>query len=51
MTREEALQQGLLICTCGHPPNNHFSFNKHSCAHCDCKQYTEISRVGEIIEP
>lgn len=44
MTRLSALRAGLLFCTCGHPENNHFSFNNNPCAHCDCRSYTEHAR-------
>lgn len=48
MTRQQALKQGLLTCTCGHPENNHFDHNG-SCAHCSfCKKYTEVSKVGTL---
>jgi hypothetical protein len=41
MTRAQALALGLLRCSCGHPPNNHFDFNERACAHCPCKRYDE----------
>jgi hypothetical protein len=53
MTIQEALRRGLLICKCGHRDNNHFTFEKGPCAHCDeCKELTlvpvnAISFVGE----
>jgi len=47
-TRENALKLGLLICECGHPPNNHFSFKEQPCAHCMCKKYREKARGGKI---
>ncbi len=54
LTREEALQQGLLTCECGHPINNHFDFSAldrkyKPCAHCKCKDYKEVARIGELI--
>lgn len=41
MTRGEALALGILRCSCGHPPNNHFDHGKSPCAHCDCQAYDE----------
>ncbi|MHA2280191.1 MAG: hypothetical protein ACXAC5_04885 [Promethearchaeota archaeon] len=48
LTREEALSLGLLVCKCGHPPNNHFSFDNKPCAHCKCVEYKEIARKGRL---
>jgi len=45
-TRREALRYGLLVCTCGHPVNNHFDHGSCPCARCDCKVYTEKGRTG-----
>jgi len=50
MTRGRALELGLLTCSCGHPENNHFDFNGHPCAHCDCKSYSERGRRGTTLE-
>jgi hypothetical protein len=53
MTRQQALEQGLLVCTCGHPVNNHwlnYPAKNNSCARCSCKQYNEIASVGKLIE-
>lgn len=50
MTRVQALQQGLLICECGHPENNHFDWDTNPCAHCYCKEYREIAKVGDLVE-
>lgn len=41
MTRDQMLKLGLLRCTCGHPPNNHFDQGECPCAHCPCKSYDE----------
>lgn len=41
MTQEQAEMLGIVKCTCGHPPNNHFIHGKRSCAHCDCKKYEQ----------
>ena len=49
-TRREALELDLLICKCGHRPNNHFNWNKKSCAHCECKEYMELPAVGKIVK-
>lgn len=38
LTMKEALSLGIVHCKCGHPPNNHFSFDKKPCAHCSCKE-------------
>lgn len=47
MTRERALELGLLICTCGHPENNHFDHGEHGCARCDkCQGYQEVGIKG-----
>jgi hypothetical protein len=58
MTRRQALEQGLLVCKCGHPENNHFDFGDGDtpCAHCShpkCTKYREVARssVGTLIEP
>lgn len=51
-TRDNALALGLLVCRCGHPPNNHFGHDKQPCAHCACKEYREIARGGgSILRP
>lgn len=49
-TRDSALALNLLVCRCGHPPNNHFGFDKQPCAHCKCEGYQEIARGGGVIE-
>lgn len=50
MTRERALQLGLLVCACGHPENNHFEHGP--CARCDCKMLKEQGRAGTtLVEP
>ena len=46
MTRQRALELGLLVCTCGHPENNHFRHGGMSCAHCDCTGLKEVGRKG-----
>lgn len=47
MTRERALELGLLVCACGHPENNHFIYEKgRPCAHCDCKALRERGIKG-----
>lgn len=46
MTTKRALELGLLFCTCGHPPNNHFNHGKCPCAHCDCKEFTLAPKSG-----
>lgn len=51
LTREEALKFDLLVCSCGHRPNNHFDFGSKSCAHCKCKKYDERPRIGKIVKP
>lgn len=47
---EDALKYGLILCACGHPPNNHFEFRDRPCAFCDCKAYVMKARVGELVE-
>lgn len=50
MTRQRALELGLLVCKCGHPENNHFDFGP--CAHCKCKGLEEVGRSGvTIVKP
>lgn len=50
MTEKEALEYGLLVCTCGHPINNHFNLmTSKACARCDCNCYKPTARVGELI--
>jgi hypothetical protein len=50
MTRQQALEQGLLVCeNCGYPENNHFDHGP--CAHDNrCKQYKETAKVGKIVK-
>lgn len=51
MSREDALELGLLFCDCGHAPNNHHDDQKGSCAFCiDCKKYDEVPRRGKIVK-
>jgi hypothetical protein len=51
---KQAAEQGLLTCHCGHPENNHFSWDDRarSCAHCLCKSYRVKTKkgCGKIIE-
>jgi hypothetical protein len=47
MTEEEALKYGLITCACGHPKNNHFGEDE-PCAHCNCKKYNPVPRVGTM---
>jgi hypothetical protein len=49
MTRQQALEMGLLSCTCGHPINNHFDHDAHPCAQCQCLGYNEKARVGKLL--
>ena len=51
-TRKEALQLNLLVCKCGHPINNHFTFDNKvvECARCSCKKYDEIANYGSLVE-
>jgi hypothetical protein len=51
MTEKEALEMDLIVCKCGHRKNNHFEFSyehRSSCAHCACKGYTPVPRVGTL---
>lgn len=51
MSRQRAIELGLLICDCGHRSNNHFQHGKRPCAHCICKVYCERGITGvKIIE-
>lgn len=51
MTHDQALALGLLRCECGHPPNNHFDFDKRPCAHCrnpKCEEYRERVSLPKV---
>jgi hypothetical protein len=37
----------MSLCKCGHPPNNHFCFDKKPCAHCDCKALDVVPHSQE----
>jgi hypothetical protein len=54
LNMKEAAAHGLLTCHCGHPENNHFTWDERaaSCAHCKCANYREKTRkgAGKIIE-
>ena len=50
MTHRRAQELGLLTCKCGHPENNHFTHDKHPCAHCSCHAYSEKGIYGVSIE-
>lgn len=50
MTRQRALELGLLTCACGHPENNHFTHSGRSCAHCPCRGYRERGISGVAIQ-
>ena len=42
LTYKNTLELGLVKCTCGHPPSNHFLDQKDQpCAHCECSSYKE----------
>jgi hypothetical protein len=49
LSRKRALQLDLLWCKCGHRPNNHHTFHKKPCAHCNCKKYREKAVWGASI--
>ena len=51
LTRDQALQWGLLVCKhCNLPPNNHFDDGKKKCAtDRNCPGYEEKARVGELL--
>jgi hypothetical protein len=49
MSRKTALENGLLLCSCGHPGNNHFN-HKNACARCHCANYREVGRQGMGLE-
>jgi len=50
-TRKAAYEQGLLICECGYPKNNHFDSGKGKCAHTEkCDGYKEKARYGKIVK-
>ncbi len=48
ITQKQAEGMGIVFCSCGHPPNNHFDHGKHSCAHCDCEKYTQTIQVYDV---
>lgn len=51
LTRQEALELGIVRCGCGHPPNNHFpDLPGKPCAHCACKRYQETFSRGIALE-
>jgi hypothetical protein len=47
---EDALKYGLILCSCGHPPNNHFDHGTKPCAFCDCASYEMTARRGQLVE-
>ena len=47
---KEAIEFGLILCSCGHPPNNHFEHGTRPCAHCSCKEYEMTARRGHLEE-
>lgn len=49
MSRTQALRADLLVCRCGHRPNNHFEHDKKPCAHCQCKSYDERASIGRLV--
>lgn len=42
ITQAQACRMGIVFCECGHPPNNHFTFDACPCAHCECKEYRQV---------
>lgn len=46
MTRQRALEIGLLVCSCGHPENNHFNQDRCPCVRCACVEFVEVGRPG-----
>lgn len=48
MTEKEALEMDLIVCKCGHRKNNHFDHDGKPCAHCDCRRYRPVPRVGTL---
>jgi len=49
VSHENALKGDLIICECGHRPNNHFEWDERSCAHCPCKKLRLRARWGSLI--
>jgi hypothetical protein len=52
-TAKELEKYGLIICKCGHYPNNHFDFQgkrKKPCAHCKCENYNPEILIGKVIK-
>lgn len=51
VSRKELQKYGLLVCECGWPENNHFSFGKRKCANTNsCSGYKEVPRIGSLIK-
>lgn len=49
-TMKQLLELGVVHCTCGHPPNNHFlDQDDHPCAHCKCKKLKPYISYGKIV--
>jgi hypothetical protein len=49
-TLKELEKHGLVICECGHPPNNHFlqfDDNDKSCSRCNCPNYRPKILLGK----
>ncbi len=49
ITRQRALELGLLVCKCGHSPHNHYNAVEMcsvECAVCGCKDYNETTIRG-----
>jgi hypothetical protein len=52
MSRKKARELGILVCECGYPENNHFSFGKRTCAHTKvCTGYKEKATKGIELVP
>jgi hypothetical protein len=50
LTLKEATSYGIVVCTCGHPRNNHFDHDDKPCAHCKCRTYKQTFRAGQAIK-
>lgn len=52
LDRKDALELGLLVCICGWPENNHYSFERRKCAHnSNCQGFKEVAKRGKMIRP
>ena len=52
LTMREAIEIGIVRCTCGHPINNHHEWKPRPCAHCACRRYVaKFTRGSRLSSP